>query len=81
LRDRDLLYDLLQDKTRGQLFYNEMMVRQVNPRARELFKSFRDDEERDVQKVRKQFLTLESKPMIFKTVMAVKNSTFRAPRP
>ncbi len=66
LKTRDLLYDLLQDKIRGQTFYNGMMVRMVNPRARDLFKTLRDEEDRELLAVRSLFLALEAKPMVLK---------------
>ncbi|MFZ5644032.1 MAG: hypothetical protein ACOY46_10615 [Bacillota bacterium] len=67
MKSEDILYDLLKDKIMNQKFYNDIMVNMVNPLARDLFKAFRDDEEREVIKIRKQFLTLEAKPMIFKS--------------
>lgn len=69
IKTEDILYDLLKDKVMNQTFYNEIMVNMVNPLARDLFKAFRDDEEREVIKIRKQFLTLEAKPLIFKNFL------------
>lgn len=66
MKSMDILYDLLQDKINSQEFFNSMMVRMVNPLARDLFKTIRDEEERDVIIVRKNFLSLEAKPMILK---------------
>lgn len=66
MKSMDILYDLLLDKINSQEFYNDMMVRMVNPLARDLFKTIRDEEERDVIIVRKSFLAAESKPMILK---------------
>ena len=66
MKTEEILYDLLKDKIMNQTFYNDIMVNMVNPLARDLFKAFRDDEEREVERIRKQFLALEAKPMIFK---------------
>ncbi|KJS00716.1 MAG: hypothetical protein VR68_06410 [Peptococcaceae bacterium BRH_c4a] len=63
MKTMDLLYDLLMDKINSQVFYNDIMVRMVNPAARELFKTLRDDEEKRLQEIRRQFLALESAPM------------------
>lgn len=67
LKSKEILYDLLRDKTESQVFYNEMMVRMINPLARKLFKTFRDGDESDLLNVRKCFLGLEAKPMMLKT--------------
>ncbi|MCL6610622.1 MAG: hypothetical protein K6T66_03660 [Peptococcaceae bacterium] len=69
MQTRDLLYDLLQDKIRGQIFYNELMIRMVNPLARDLFRTFRDEDERQALAVLKQFLAVESKPAILKAFL------------
>lgn len=66
MQTKDVLYDLLMSKTCSQEFYNSMMVRMLNPVARDLFKKFRDKEEQNIVRIRKQFLLLESKPLIFK---------------
>lgn len=67
MKSMDILYDLLEDKIKSEVFYNGMMVRMVNPLARDLFKTFRDEDEREVRAIRKQFLTEEARPMIFKS--------------
>lgn len=72
MNSMDILYDLLQDKIGRQVFYNGMMVRMVNPLARDLFKTFRDEEDRDLQAIRRQFLSLEARPMIQKTIIPPK---------
>jgi hypothetical protein len=41
----------------------------VNPMARDLFKTFRDEDERDVVNIRKLLLSIESRPEIFKTFL------------
>jgi len=66
LKTMDLLYDLLMDKINSQVFYNDIMVHMVNPVAREIFKTFRDDEEKHLQEIRRQFLALESAPLKIK---------------
>lgn len=66
MKTMDLLYDLLMDKINSQVFYNDIMVHMVNPVAREIFKTFRDDEEKQLQEIRRQFLAQESAPMIMK---------------
>jgi len=66
LKTIDLLYDLMLDKISSQLFYNEIMVGMVNPAARDFFKTLRDEEDRHLQEIRRQFLALESTPMILK---------------
>lgn len=73
MKSADILCDLLRDKTAGQVFYNEMMVRVVNPLARDLFKTFRDDEERDLFIVRRRLLALESKPSVLKSFVLGRN--------
>jgi hypothetical protein len=67
MKSMDMLYGLLQDKINSQLFYNGAMVRMVNPLARDLFKTIRDEEESDVLRIRRMFLALEARPMILKT--------------
>ncbi|MFZ5632729.1 MAG: hypothetical protein ACOY40_07750 [Bacillota bacterium] len=67
LRSKEILYELLRDKTVSQEFYNGMMVRMVNPLARDIFKMFRDEDERDLLEIRGQYLALESKAMVFKS--------------
>lgn len=64
MKSIDLLYDLLLDKTRGQEFYNGMMVRMVNPAAREVFKTLRNQDESHLVEIRRQFLSLEAKPQL-----------------
>ena len=61
MKSADILYDLLRDKTAGQVFYNEMMVRVVNPLARDLFI------------VRRRLLALESKPALLKSFIPGRN--------
>lgn len=67
LRTSSILYDLLRDKISNQEFYNRMTIGMVNPAARDLFKNFRDEDERHLLEIRKEFLTLESKAMGIKT--------------
>lgn len=73
MKSADILCDLLRDKTAGQVFYNEMMVRVVNPLARDLFETFRDDEERDLFIVRRRLLALEAKPAVLKSFVLGRN--------
>lgn len=54
-----------------------MMVRMVNPRARDLFKAFRDGEERDLLDIRRRFLGLESKPMLLKAFYYTGNPSLK----
>ncbi len=65
-------YDILKEKINGQAFYNEMMIRLVNPLAREMFRKFRDDDERHIIKLQKHLIAIESKPSIFKAFINVK---------
>ena len=74
MRTSDRLYDLLQDKTNNQIFYNQMMIGMVNPVAKELFRSLRDDDAKDVDTVRRHFLSLEAKPLIFRSFITGKIS-------
>ncbi|HBV96807.1 MAG: hypothetical protein JL50_15500 [Peptococcaceae bacterium BICA1-7] len=69
MESRRIFYDLLLYKIQSQIFYNSIMVRMVNPMARDLFKTFRDEDERDVVNIRKLLLSIESKPEIFKTFL------------
>lgn len=69
MESRRIFYDLLLYKIQSQIFYNSIMVRIVNPMARDLFKTFRDEDERDVVNIRKLLLSIESKPEIFKTFL------------
>ncbi|MCL5057952.1 MAG: hypothetical protein M1130_08140 [Actinobacteria bacterium] len=69
MESREIFYDLLLYKIESQVFYNNVMVRMVNPMARDLLKTFRDEDERDVVSIRKLLLSLESRPMIFKTIL------------
>lgn len=68
----DLLYSLLWDKIHGQEFYNGMMVRMVNPAARNIFKFIRDREEADLLEIRRQFLSLEARPQTIKAFLKEK---------
>jgi len=77
LKPKEIFYEILQDKTRGQIFYNEMMVRMANPMARELFKTFRDGEERDLINIRRRFLALEAKPMLLKSFYYAGNPSLK----
>jgi len=72
MKTKDILYDLLLDGLSRQEFYNRMMMEMVNPEAVELFKSFRDDAENNVRRIRDNFLMLESIPQIVKTVVTQK---------
>ncbi len=67
LKTIDILYELLRDKMDSQIFYNEMAVRMVNPLCRDLFKTFRDEDEKDIHSIREMFLAEESRPMAMKT--------------
>jgi hypothetical protein len=67
MNSTDIFYDLLLCKTQSQVFYNDIMVRMVNPMARDLFRTFRDEDEKEVLKIRKIFLNLEARPSIFKS--------------
>lgn len=69
MESREIFYDLLLYKIESQIFYNSIMVRMVNPLARDLFKTFRDEDERDVISIRKLLLSIETRPMIFKTIL------------
>ncbi|MFZ5652443.1 MAG: hypothetical protein ACOY4I_16540 [Bacillota bacterium] len=72
MKSINLLYDLLRDKTNDQEFYNSMMVRMVNPAARNIFKFIRDREEADLLEIRRQFLSLEARPQILKAFLKEK---------
>lgn len=73
MKSADILYDLLRDKTSGQVFYNQMMVRVVNPLAVDLFKTFRDDEEKDLAIIRRRLLAQEAKPSVLKSFIPGRN--------
>ncbi|MHB8917000.1 MAG: hypothetical protein ACYC4H_03185 [Desulfocucumaceae bacterium] len=73
MKSADILYDLLQNKTSGQIFYNQMMVRAVNPLAVDLFKTFRDDEEKDLAIIRRRLLAQEAKPAVLKSFIPGRN--------
>ncbi len=66
MKKTDFSYDVLQDKISGQVFYNEMMIRLTNPVAREIFKQFRDDEEKYVQRLQKHVIAKEYVPLSLK---------------
>lgn len=72
MKSIDIFYDLMQYKLESQIFYNDIMVRMVNPLARDLFKTFRDEDEREVVRIRRFFLSLESRPVIFKSFIGKK---------
>jgi len=69
MESRDIFYDLLLYKIESQVFYNSIMVRMVNPLARDLFRTFRDEDERAVIDIRKLLMSIDSRPMIFKTIL------------
>ncbi|MFZ5595590.1 MAG: hypothetical protein ACOY31_01095 [Bacillota bacterium] len=64
----DFLYELLRDRQDSQVFYNKMMINMINPVLRNLFRDFRDEDEKYVHKIRRQFLNIEASPMIFRAV-------------
>ena len=73
MKTTDILYDLLREKIEGQIFYNNILVRMVNPLVIDLFKTFRDGEEMDLRNIRRQFLDMESRPMVFKSFINKKS--------
>ncbi len=56
------LYQALEEKISNQLFYNECMVKAINPVARELFARLRDEETSDIEMLQKEILFIESRP-------------------
>lgn len=62
MNTKDLLYDAMQDKFSSQRFYNDTMLGIINPSVRELFKKFRDEEERHGVVLQREILAIEAKP-------------------
>lgn len=69
MESKEIFYDLLLYKIESQDFYNSIMVRMVNPMARDLFRTFRDEDEKAVVDIRKLLMSIDSRPMIFKTFL------------
>lgn len=72
MKKKYIIYDILKEKTNGQAFYNDMMMRLTNPLIREMFRKFRDDDEGYVVKLQKHIAAIESKPSIFKSFINLK---------
>lgn len=72
----DLLYDALDDKIQMQIYYNESMLRIVNPAARQLFSNLRDEETRHIQAIQQEIAAIEAKPFpINKILPGMKSQT------
>ncbi|WP_003545100.1 hypothetical protein [Desulfotomaculum nigrificans] len=60
----ELLNDVLEDKIRNQIFYNESAIMVRNPEARQMLLKFRDEEMRHIEILQKEIVAIENKPFI-----------------
>jgi rubrerythrin len=73
---KDLLFDIMQDKFSSQRFYNDAMLEIINPSVRDLFKRFRDEEEKHGIILQQEILAIESKPFPVNKIMVARQEKY-----
>lgn len=76
MNTKDLLYDIMQDKFNSQRFYNDIMLGIINPSARDMFKRFRDEEERHGIVLQREILAIEAKPFPVNKIIGARKEKY-----
>lgn len=70
----ELLNDVLEEKMRNQMYYNDAALHVRNPSARQLLIKLRDEEMRHVEMLQKEIVAIENKPdTVTKIMTRLKN--------